>query len=110
MKVGGRLFSEPMPEPLFKLPACAGPGPFPWGRDQELLSVRVHRFGRRLKSRGVPVTLSGVRDALRSLLLVDLTRKADFEIALRANMICRKEDLDSFPRGIRVFLALPGCS
>jgi uncharacterized protein len=42
------------------------------------------------------VTISGVRDALRSLLYVDITRKADFEIALRANFISRKEDLGLF--------------
>ncbi len=42
------------------------------------------------------MTLTGVRDALRSLLYVDITRKADFEIALRANLIFRKEDLGLF--------------
>ena len=85
-----------MPGPLVNLPACAGPGPLPWALNQERLSGRVHRFGRRLKSLGVPVTISGVRDALQSLVYVDLSRKTDFEIALRANLIFRKEDLGLF--------------
>ena len=96
MKAGGKPFSGPMPGSRVKLPACAGPGPLPWPLSQECISRRVHRFGRRLKSLGIPVTISGVRDALHSLVYVDLSRKADFAIALRANLICRKEDLGLF--------------
>jgi uncharacterized protein with von Willebrand factor type A (vWA) domain len=96
MKTGGRLFSGTMPGPLVNLPACAGPDLLPRALNQERLSGKVHRFGRRLKSLGVPVTISGMRDALQSLVYVDLYRKADFEIALRANLISRKEDLALF--------------
>jgi uncharacterized protein with von Willebrand factor type A (vWA) domain len=96
MKAGGRPFSGPMPGPWVNLPACAGPGPAPWVPNQDRLSGRVHRLGRRLKSLGVPITISGIRDALHSLIYVDVSQKADFEIALRANLICRKEDLGLF--------------
>jgi uncharacterized protein len=103
MKAGDRPFSRAMVGPAINLPACAAPGTFPWAPAQERLSERVLRFGRRLKSRGVAVTLTGVRDALGSLRYLDLSLKVDFETALRANLISRQEDLGVFETEFEVF-------
>jgi uncharacterized protein len=68
------------------------PGDFPDGR----LSAQMSWFGRRLKRRGLPVTNTGLRDGLRSLACIDLTRKDDFRTALEANLVFRKGDLPLF--------------
>jgi uncharacterized protein with von Willebrand factor type A (vWA) domain len=70
------------------------------------LSERVQWFGRRLKGRGVPVTTTGLQDALKSLTCIRMTRKDDFKIALRANLVSRMEDLGLFEQEFERFWTL----
>ncbi|MCU0580518.1 MAG: VWA domain-containing protein, partial [Desulfobacterota bacterium] len=75
------------------------PGNFPEGR----LSEQMARFGRRLKSKGLPVSHTGLRDALRSLACIDLSRKEDFRTALEANIVVRVTDLPIFHKEFELF-------
>ncbi|MGH7830916.1 MAG: vWA domain-containing protein [Candidatus Binatia bacterium] len=60
-------------------------------------------FGRVLKELGLKVTLSQVMDAIRSLELIDIGRKADFHVVLRAHLVSEREALPLFERAFDLF-------
>lgn len=91
-----------VPERLLDDGRPSVPGDFPSGRISEQMSW----FGRRLKMTGLPVTHTGLGDALRSLTCIDLARKDDFQAALQANLVFRKEDLPLFKEEFERFWTL----
>jgi len=60
------------------------------------LAANLIRFGRVLKNADIDVTSGRLIDAARGLALLDVTRRDDFRIALRANLVSRVEDYPLF--------------
>ena len=58
--------------------------------------TNVLAFGRVLKSLGFTASLSQVMDASRSLELVDIARREDFQAVLRANLISESDQISLF--------------
>lgn len=54
------------------------------------------RFCRRLREAGLGVTSGRLLDAVRSVSAVELARREDVRVALRANLVSSREDMDRF--------------
>ncbi len=59
-----------------------------WGK----MLFHFFDFARRLRRRGIKITPDRVIDAARSLESIDLSRREDFSMALKANLVSSKED------------------
>jgi uncharacterized protein len=69
---------------------------------------QVVTFGRVLREAGLEVGAGRLADALRGLDRVDVTRQDDVYWTLRATLVARREELESFDRAFRAwFLATP---
>lgn len=66
------------------------------------------RFCHRLRQAGLGVTSGRVLDAVRSVVAVDLARREDVKLALRANLASSREDLDRFDALFDQFWLEPG--
>jgi hypothetical protein len=73
-------------------------------RQGEILS-HVLLFARRLKKKGLKITPGRVMDAVRSLEVIDLSRRQDFSSALRANLVSSREDLAVFDELLEQFFS-----
>jgi uncharacterized protein with von Willebrand factor type A (vWA) domain len=60
-------------------------------------------FCRLLKNLGVDLSMNRVIDAVRSLSLIDVSRKTDFYYALRANLVSTRDDLPIFDLAFEMF-------
>ncbi len=66
------------------------------------------RFARVLKKRGLPITPGRVIDAARCLPFLDLSRRADFAAALRANWVSSPAEIPIFDELFREFWSASG--
>jgi hypothetical protein len=73
-------------------------------RQGEILS-HVLLFARRLKKKGLKITPGRVMDAVRSLEVIDLSRRQDFSSALRANLVSSREDVAVFDELLEQFFS-----
>lgn len=64
-------------------------------------------FCRALKDANLDIGLSQVIDAARSLEFIDVSEKHDFRVALRSNLVSRREDLAPFDRAFEAFWSQP---
>jgi len=55
-------------------------------------------FGRVLKEAGIQTSLGRMIDAARALEFVNIGSRSDFHIALRSNLVSRKEEISLFDR------------
>jgi uncharacterized protein with von Willebrand factor type A (vWA) domain len=62
------------------------------------LIANIARFSHLLRDHGIAVSLPSVLDALRSLPFIDIFNLPAFHALLRANLICRQEDMAEFER------------
>jgi uncharacterized protein with von Willebrand factor type A (vWA) domain len=62
------------------------------------LIENITRFSNLLRDNGVAVSLPAVLDTLQGLTLIDIFNFQEFKSLLRANLICRKEDLALFDK------------
>lgn len=67
------------------------------------LIENVTRFSNLLRDNGVAVSLPAVLDTLQGLTLIDIFNFHEFKSLLRANLICRKEDLAIFDKFFYTF-------
>ncbi len=67
------------------------------------LPANIIRFGRFLRSQGLPVAWSQVLDTLHSVEHIDIGQKALFYNALRCNLISRCEHLEPFERLFQIY-------
>ena len=67
------------------------------------LIENITRFSNLLKDNGVAVSLPAVVDTLQGLTLIDIGSFNEFKDLLRANLICRKEDLAVFEKYVNAF-------
>ena len=65
-------------------------------------------FARRLKERGLPVTLGRTLDALRGLMLIRLEDKEEAYSLFCAHYVSRPEELDIFDAAFEEFWCLRG--
>ena len=54
------------------------------------------RFSNLLRDNGISVSLPAVMDTLKGLPLIDISILQEFKILLRANLVCRKQDIAKF--------------
>ncbi len=62
----------------------------------EGLVANLIRFSHLLRENSLPVPLSSLLDALKSLTVSDISQREVFYYLLRSNLVCRKEDLGKF--------------
>ncbi len=74
---------------------------------QKEMSWQVLDFCRLLKRLELDITLNRVIDAFRSLEFVDVSRREDFHLALRSNLVSRSEDIPVFDRAFDLFWRRP---
>lgn len=67
------------------------------------LPANIIRFGRFLRSQGLPVAWSQVLDTLHSVEHIDIGQKVLFYHALRCNLVSRYEHLAPFQRLFRIY-------
>lgn len=67
------------------------------------LAWQILAFCRLLKRLELDITLNRVIDAYRSLEFIDVSRRTDFYLALRANLASRREDIPVFDRAFDLF-------
>jgi len=67
------------------------------------LIENVTRFSNLLRKNGVAVSLPAVLDTLQGLTWIDIFNLTEFKCLLRANLICRKEDLAIFEKFFNSF-------
>ena len=60
------------------------------------ITENISRFSNLLKDSGVAVSLPAVLDTLQGLKLIDICNFVEFKDLLRANLICRQQDLALF--------------
>lgn len=84
------------------------PATIPLGPNvQREMSWQILAFCRLLKRLDLDVTLNRVIDAFRSLEFIDVSNREDFYLALRANLVCRQDDLAVFDRAFNLFWRRP---
>ena len=64
-------------------------------------------FARLLRSLGIAVPAGSTVEAARAVQCIDIGKKADFRLALRAILVSRAEDLQVFDRAFRAFWTEP---
>jgi uncharacterized protein with von Willebrand factor type A (vWA) domain len=60
--------------------------------------INLLAFGRALKEAGIQISTGRMIDAARALEFVNIGSRQDFHIALRSNLVSRKEDIPLFDR------------
>jgi uncharacterized protein with von Willebrand factor type A (vWA) domain len=71
------------------------------------LPANIVRFGRYLRSQGLPVSAAEIMDALQSVTHIDIGRKALFFNALRCNLVSRREHLALFEKLFKAYWLSP---
>jgi uncharacterized protein with von Willebrand factor type A (vWA) domain len=67
------------------------------------LATATLYFGQMLRAAGLPLTVSEVMDAVRSLELIDLLDRSEVYLALRATLVARHEEIPAFDRCFDAF-------
>ena len=65
--------------------------------------INLVAFGRVLKEAGIQTSLGRMIDAARALEFVNIGSRPDFHVALRSNLVSRKEDIPLFDRAFDSF-------
>ncbi|MGD8715574.1 MAG: hypothetical protein PVG70_13570, partial [Desulfobacterales bacterium] len=58
----------------------------------------IVRFSNLLREIGVSVSLPAILDAIKGVPLIDISDLGAFQCLLRANLVCRKDDIPKFDR------------
>jgi uncharacterized protein with von Willebrand factor type A (vWA) domain len=69
---------------------------------RNLVSATLH-FGQMLRAAGLPLTVSEVMDAVRSLEVIDLLDRGEVYLALRTTLVARHEEIPAFDRCFDAF-------
>jgi uncharacterized protein with von Willebrand factor type A (vWA) domain len=69
---------------------------------RNLATATLH-FGQMLRAAGLPLTVSEVMDAVRSLEVIDLLDRSEVYLALRATLVARHEEIPAFDRCFDAF-------
>jgi uncharacterized protein with von Willebrand factor type A (vWA) domain len=69
---------------------------------RDLLTATL-RFGQMLRAAGLPLTIPELRDAVRSLEVIDLMDRDEVYLALRAALVTRVEETPAFDRCFEAF-------
>ncbi len=67
------------------------------------LATATLTFGQMLRAAGLPLTVSEVMDAVRSLEVIDLLDRDEVYLALRATLVARHEEIPAFDRCFDAF-------
>jgi uncharacterized protein with von Willebrand factor type A (vWA) domain len=67
------------------------------------LATATLYFGQMLRGAGLPLTVSEVMDAVRSLEVIDLLDRSEVYLALRATLVARHEEIPAFDRCFDAF-------
>jgi uncharacterized protein len=67
------------------------------------LATATLYFGQMLRAAGLPLTVSEVMDAVRSLEVIDLLDRSEVYLALRATLVARHEEIPAFDRCFDAF-------
>jgi uncharacterized protein len=67
------------------------------------LVTAMLRFGSMLRAAGLPVTVTEVMTAVRALEMVDISDRAEVQLALRAALVSRVEEIPTFDRCFEAF-------
>src|SRR5438128_10252104 len=65
--------------------------------------INLVAFGRVLKEAGIQTSLGRMIDAARALEFVNIGSRPDFHIALRSNLVSRKDEISLFDRAFDSF-------
>jgi uncharacterized protein len=67
------------------------------------LATATLTFGQMLRAAGLPLTVTEVMDAVRSLAVIDLLDRDEVYLALRATLVARHEEIPAFDRCFDAF-------